>query len=542
MWTPSKTSRPSSLLDERELPVSTRRAIPRGTAKRNRAARRAQDLRQVQRALVADERGTIVRDAPLRVALAYPNPYHTAMSSLGYQVVYRAMNARPGVAAERFVLPDDPDAFARRGVVPLSLESERPLGAFDLVAFSVAYDLDIAGFFSLLTAGGVPPLRADRGPHDPPVLLGGPLTASNPLPFGPFIDLAVIGDGEEAVESLLDILEDARDRDDLLRRAAQLPGVWVPELHGDRVPPTQKVAGAHIPAFGQIITPHAELSNMFLVEASRGCRRYCRFCLVRAPESPMRSAELDAVLDKIPADAPRVGFVGAAVSEWPGLRQALGRVLDRGQGVGVSSLRADVLDDELVGLLARGGYRTMTVASDAASQRLRGKLAKGIRARHLVEAARLAARHGMKRVKLYVVLGLPGETDEDLDELVELARELSSHLPLAIGASPLVPKLHTPLGDAPFAGVAAIERTLKRLRRALGGVADLRATSGRWAWVEYRMSQGGEDVGLAAYRAWQDGGTYQAWRRALATLPPEAERAGLTAARAHGLWPAAGMK
>ena len=504
--------------------------------RRPTATRHPEDIR---RELLAAETGTIVRDAPLRIGLCYPNPYRVAMSSLGYQVIYRLFNSRPWASCERIVLPDDPAEHRRRGWTPRSLETGRPLDRFDLLAFSVTYDLDITGFFELLDLGGVPALRAERTEAHPPVILGGPLTASNALPFGPFIDLAVIGDGERAAGALLDALETARDRAELLDRAAAIPGVWVPAHHGDDVPAVQKVTGDALPAIGQIVTPHAELSDMFLVEASRGCPRFCRFCLVRAPESPMRESELDAVTRAIPASAPRVGFVGAAVSEWSGIREALRRAIAMGKGVGVSSLRADRLDEELVGLLARGGYRTMTVAADAPSQRLRGKLAKGIRTRHLVRAAELARAAGMKRLKLYVIVGLPDEADEDIAELVALCRELGAILPLALGLSPLVPKLHTPLGDAPFAGVAQTDRTLKTLRRALGGVCELRSVSAKWAWVEYRLSQGGADAGLAALEAWRAGGRFRDWERALGAAD---ERPALAAARRHGRWQPAGMK
>ncbi len=513
--------------------------LSRAQRTHRRAERARMDPESRRLALLADEVGTIVRDAPLRIGLCYPNPYRVAMSSLGYQVIYRLMNGRAGVSCERIVLPDDVDECRRRGWAPTSIETGRPLHAFDVLAFSVAYDLDIPGFFELLHLAGVPIRRDERRPSDPPIVLGGPLTASNVLPFAPFVDLAIVGDGEHAVDRLMDVIEDATDREALITAAATIPGVWVPELHGDRVPPTQKVTVGALPAYGQITTPHTELSDMFLVEASRGCPRYCKFCLVRAPESPMREPDLDAVLGHVPEGAPRVGFVGAAVSEWAGIREALRRVIEMGKGVGVSSLRADRLDEELVGLLARGGYKTMTVAADAPSQRLRGKLAKGIRTRHLVQAAQLARAAGMKRLKLYVIVGLPDEQPEDIGELIELSRELADVLPLALGLSPLVPKLHTPLGDAPFAGIRSVDATLARLRRELRRVCDVRSVSARWAWVEYRMSQGGADAGLAAFEAWQAGGGFRDWERALSGLP---ERAALESARAHALWAPAGMK
>jgi radical SAM superfamily enzyme YgiQ (UPF0313 family) len=181
----------------------------------------------------------------------------------------------------------------------------------------------------------------------------------------------------------------------------------------------------------------------------------------------------------------------------------------------------------------------MTVAADAPSQRLRNKMAKGIRTRHLVEAARLARGAGMTRLKLYVIIGIPGETDEDIEELIDLCRELASILPIALGLSPLVPKLHTPLGDAPFAGISVIQRKLARLRKALGGVADVRSASGRWAWIEYRMSQGGQDAGIAAHEAWEQGGRFAHFKAAFAHVE---ERAALKAADHFALFQATGMR
>ena len=492
-----------------------------------------------RRAWVKSEQGVMEGRGAHRVALCYPCPYEVAMSSLGYQVVYRTFNEHPGLAAERVVLPNDVARYRQRSWSPISIESGRHLGSFDSLAFSLAYDLDILGFFDLLSFSGMPMMREDRDLQDPAVIAGGPLTASNPLPLGPFVDLMVIGDAEEALGPLTDAMATARDREELVRLAADIPGVWAPSVHGDRVPATQKVTAGVLPAYGQLITPYAELSNMFLVEASRGCPRFCKFCLVRAPESPMRESVLDQVMERIPEHAPRVGFVGAAVSEWTGIREALRRVIDTGRGVGVSSLRADRLDEEFVGLLAEGGYRTMTVAADAPSQRLRNKLAKGIRTRHLVNAARLGRAAGMSRMKLYVIIGLPDEQEEDIAELVELCRELTSHLPVALGLSPLVPKLHTPLGDAPFAGIKPMEATLKRLRRELKGIAEMRSTSARWAWVEYRMSQGGQDAGLAALQAWSQGGNFAHWKEAMGAVE---ERGALQAAAKHQLFQAVGMR
>ena len=497
------------------------------------------DLRQATRALIDSERGTIRKEGRFRVALCHAAPYSVAMSSLGFQVVYRLINERPDFVCERSVYPDDPRAWRDSRLPLYTLESERPVAESDLVAFSIAFEPDIFNLVDMLDLAGMTPLRAERGPSEPPVLVGGPITTSNALPLGPFADIVVNGDAEDVIGGLLDAVEAGGGKDAILERCAALPGVWVPAIHGDRVPDNLRAAAHHLPAAAQIVTPRAELSNMFLVEASRGCPRYCTFCVIRATVQPMRESDPEALLAAVPDWAPRVGFVGAAVSDYAHIKEALEGAIRRGKGVGVSSLRADRLDRELVGLLKTGGYQTMTVASDAPSERLRAKLMKGIRDRHLVRAAELAREVGFRLVKLYVIIGLPGETDADLDELVAFCRHLAGIAPLAVTLSPFVPKLHTPLAAAPFAGMKAIDRALDRVRRGLRGVADVRAASSRWAWIEYRLSQGGQDAGLAVHAAWRAGGGFAAWRKALSRC--EDERAGMHAAEGAAIWPITGV-
>lgn len=492
------------------------------------------------------ETGSIPPSGSYRLALAYPNPYRVAMSSLGYQVMYRLFNAHPDVACERTVLPDDPAELRRAGKPLVTIESGRPVGGSDAIAVSLAWEPDLAGLFELLDLAKIPPMRADRGDAFPPVLLGGPITMSNALPLGTVADAIAIGDGEALAGPILDALLTERrtgDRDRLLDDLAALDGVFVPARHGTAVPAMLLASESDLPAVGQIWTPDAELADMLLVEASRGCPRYCTFCVMRATAQPMREADPELVEQVIAGTrAPRVGLVGAAVTEYPHIRRVLRAAVDGGKGVGISSLRADRLDEELVELLHRGGYRTMTVASDAPSQAIRGRLKKGLRGRHLVRAAGLASQFGLRVFKMYVIVGLPGETLEDIDELADFSLELQRIVPrVALGLSPFVPKLHTPLGDARFEDVKVQEKRIAHLRKRLAGRVDIRSVSPRWAWVEYRLSQGGAEAGLAAHRAWRAGGRFADYRRAFAEIEGS-ERVALEAARAHGLWAPAGMR
>ena len=496
-------------------------------------------IRAQAQAFVEPEQGPLRGQGRWQVALCYPGTYGVAHASLGYQVIYRLIHEHPDFACERAVYPEDLGAQKAARIPLFTLESQRPVSDFDLVAFSVAFEPDLRAMIEMLELADLPPLVAERSENHPPVVVGGPVTLSNALPLGPFADAVVMGDGEQSVPALLIAMEDATSREDLLQRWSDIEGIWVPTIHGDVTPDNQRVGIEHLPALGQIVTPHSELRNMFLVEASRGCPRMCTFCVVRATVSPMRESDPQQLLDAIPEWAPRVGFVGAAVTDYAHIREALAGAIERGKEIRISSLRADRLDEELVTLLKRGGYRTMTVAADAPSERQRARIMKGIRERHLIRAAELARWAGLRTLKLYMVVGLPGETAEDEEDLVALAEKLAAIMPLAITLSPFVPKLHTPLASAEFLGIKPMEAKLRRLRKRLGRKVDIRDTSARWAWVEYCLSQGGQDAGLAVLQAHRAGGRFAAWRDALQALPEP--RAALRVAEEETAWPVDGV-
>jgi radical SAM superfamily enzyme YgiQ (UPF0313 family) len=348
------------------------------------------------------------------------------------------------------------------------------------------------------------------------VIVGGPLTFSNPVPIGPFADVVVMGEGEELIHAILDLVEESYERQELLEAIAELPHAWVPAVHGERLIPVAKVGPDKLPAYSTILTPNTELSNMHLVEAERGCHRKCTFCVMRrSTNDGMRLGEVDRILATVPEGAKRVGLVGAAVSDHPRLREIVASIVDSGRGIGLSSLRADRLDDELVRLLKAGGYKTLTVASDGASERLRVTLQKAIREKHLLEAAELVATHELRHLKVYMMVGVPDETDEDIDELIRFGHEVSKICSVALGIAPFVAKRNTPMDRTPFAGVKEVDRTLKRIQRSLRGRVDVRSTSARWAWVEWCMAQGGFDMADAAEAAWRGGGTFHAWKAAI---------------------------
>jgi radical SAM superfamily enzyme YgiQ (UPF0313 family) len=465
------------------------------------------------RRYLADEIGTIRKEAEFRLAIVYPSPYRAAMSSLGYQTIYRRLNQVPGLAADRAVLPDDADEPG-----PLfTLERDEPVGGYPLIAFSVAYELELAGLARCLELAGVPPLAEERGPEHPVVAAGGPLTFSNPVPLAPFCDVILVGEAEEtALELAQTVRELGGRRDAVMAALAGRPGFYVPARDGETVPPVMAAPDELLPARSQVLTPHAELASMFMTEAARGCSRGCTYCVMRrSTNGGMRVIAPDEIVGGIPAEARRVGLVGAAVTDHPRIAEVVRRIVDSGRQIGISSLRADKLTDELVGLLARGGYRTLTTAADGASQRMRDLIERRTREVDLLRTAELARRHRLHTVKYYMMVGVPGETDADIDELVGFARELHAiHPRIAFGVAPFVAKRHTPLDGEPFAGIDVVEARLARLRRGLRGAAEVRPTSARWAWVEYMLAQGDASAGLAVLDAHRAGGRFGDYRRA----------------------------
>jgi radical SAM superfamily enzyme YgiQ (UPF0313 family) len=481
-------------------------------------------FRDIRAARLADEVGTLHKQAELAVALVYPSPYHVGMSSLGFQTIYRELHALPRVTAERAFLPDDIQAARHASEGLFTYESGRPVGDFPVVAFSLAYELELAGLVDCLDLAGIPALAEERARTTrrwPLVVIGGPLTFSNPVPAGPYADVMILGEAEELVAVLAEAVAAEPDRPTLLAALARRPGFYVPAIHGEALPPIAAADDDRLPARSQIRTPHTELAGMFLIEAERGCHRGCTYCVMRrSTNGGMRLVAPARVLSLVPPEAKRVGLVGAAVTDHPGLPEILRALVDGGREVGISSLRADRLDDEIVGLLRRGGYRTLTTASDGASERLRREIDRKTSEKHLLRAAALCRDHGLALLKLYMMVGLPGETEADIDELARFALELAAVAPkLALGIAPFVAKRNTPLDRQPFEPIDVVEAKLARLRRLLRGRVEIRPTSAKWAWVEYRLAQGGFAAGLAAAAATRAGGRFAQWRSALADVP-----------------------
>lgn len=454
------------------------------------------------------EKGIAFAFGKQRVALLYPSLYQVGMSSLGYQWIGHILS-QAGFGVERFFLPSEKPNHEQ----PRSYETHHPLSSFSIIAVSVSWELELAGLIRALTSAGIPALSSERTKDHPVVILGGPITFSNPLPASVIADVVLSGDADfTIVPAIKAFFEYGRDR--WLEKVELLDGAYV---KGATLKPPV-INFCEKPAHSRIISPETVFPNMFLVEASRGCSRGCAFCVMGRQSRKCGSHiyPIDAILEAIPHDATKVGLVGASVSDHPDLMELLTTLTKKSIDVGVSSLRADVISQqpELASILRNSGYKTLTIAADGASEKLRRNIKKGIKTKHLIDSAKIAKEEGYLNVKLYQIIGLPEETDDDISELIETAKELSSIHNLTITVSPLVPKKRTPLENAPFAGIKTLEQRLNRIQKELKKTVDVRVSSPKWAWVEYVISQGDVETGVKIIDV-ANQTSFSAWKKAL---------------------------
>lgn len=434
---------------------------------------------------------------------------------MGAQVIYRILNEPPEVSCERFYLTD-----IEATEEPVTLESGRPARRADILAFSLACETELAGAVRLLDNAGIPPLRSERKGRYAPVVMGGPLVSLDPHLVEPLADIIVAGEGERAAVALgRAAARGVTSLDGLCAELSGEEGVWIP-TSGE--PPTWAEAPRELlPAAAAIWTPEAELGELFLVEVARGCPRGCRFCVMSRRArgvAPFRPCDPSRVLAAVPEDAPAVGLLGAAVTDHPRLLEIVRPLVDAGKRVSLSSMRADRFDENLAELLSRGGARSLTLALDGASAALRELVDKGITEGDVLRAVEAARRHGIFRFKLYAMLGLPKEQDEDVDELSRFLLELSALGAVSASVQAFVPKPGTPLEAEAMCDPGVLKRRFSRLRKNLKGRVRLLPTSIRWSTVDWRLAHGGGVSALAALRASRAGGGYAAWHEAIESL------------------------
>jgi radical SAM superfamily enzyme YgiQ (UPF0313 family) len=515
------------------------------------------DLYHSARQRLQAERGTIVKaagQARLRFALAYPNTYFVGMSNLGLQTMYRVINARPDAVCERVFLPDEAElSWYAKAPTPLcALESQRPVGDFHLLGFSVSYENDYVHVLQMLELAHLPLLAAERDARHPLVLVGGAVTYINPEPLADFVDLMVLGDGEEAINDYLDLAHETLHlpRQEHLRQAAQLPGLYVPALHTQKhqatpMPPRKITELAHWPAYTSVFTDHTEFSGTMLMEITRGCPWKCRFCTVGYVYPKFRQLPAATVLGLVTAQQQRdreagqepvrrVGLISSATGDYRHVAEVVQGLVERDVAISISSLRMDRMPEALIDGMVQSGVRSCTVAPEAGSERLRQVIRKDMTEADILRGVDMLLAKGMRNLKLYSMIGLPTETNADLHELLALVGKIWGLMKqygrprgalgtLTLSVNPFIPKPATPLQWCAMAPPREIEAKLQTLRQALRRESHIRFKheSLKSAYLEAILARGERSMSRLLRAIHSQGGN---WRRAAQHLAFDWER------------------
>jgi radical SAM family uncharacterized protein len=505
-------------------------------------------LIQKTRGILEKERGTIRKPWGDKhsICLIYPNTYHVGMSNLGFQTVYQCLNSEDDVVCERAFLPDPEDFQEFRNTrTPLfSLESQKSLSDFDILAFSISFENDFLNILTLLDLAHIPFESRLRKKEYPLVIAGGVTVFLNPEPLSDFFDFFVLGESEEVIREFLGVYRAAcsekekGEKDDFLRKVGEIEGIYVPRFYRVTYTEDGKIeAMISEPGFSQkvkrrwvkeidrfptrsvLFTEETELKEMALVEVNRGCPRGCRFCAACFVYTPFRNRSL-SLLETLSkeglAEERRVGLTGTAVSDYPHLLPLCQDILSQKGGISLSSLRLDRVSPSLIQCLKESQDRTVAIAPEAGSERLRKMLRKGYRDEEIFHAIQTLVENDLYQIKCYFLIGLPSESDDDVKAIPLLVKKIRHQIlssrksrkgqwKLVLSVNPFIPKPATPLQWAPLEKVSELKRKLKVIQRELKGERGIVMTYDlpKWAYIQAFLSRGDRRVGkilMAAHR------------------------------------------
>ncbi len=453
-----------------------------------------------------------------RLALGFPNSYEVGMSNLGFQWVYRLFNRVPDLSCERF--------FSEDGEPAATFETGTPLSEFGLLAWSLSWEMDIVHILRTLRAAGIPRRRAERDERHPLLLVGGDIARMNPAALSPFVDLFALGDGERLVPRIAELLQSGLDRDAFLAAAAALPGFFVPAVQGARAETAenarvviqQPMSRREIsPEFEvphtTILTPRTELADKLLIEISRGCTEMCRFCWAAYAMAPVKqypASSILAVAREARSKTDRTGLIATAVCDHPEIGVILEGLAALGYHIALSSIKIDAIEDRILEVLARQGERALAIAPEAGNERLRRFINKKVSDEMLFEKIRLVFGRGFTRLKLYLQVGLPSETDADVEDIVRMVervhaiavdegRRLGRVAEVVPSVNAFIPKPHTPYEDEALREEDDLREKLGFLQRELVRIPNVEFRGmpvGEAVWEAFlaKVDEAGADI------------------------------------------------
>jgi len=495
------------------------------------------------------------RQVDLTFALAFPDVYEIGMSHLGYRILYSLLNDRPDTAAERVFCPwpDLGDAMRQRGLRLGSLETGRPLAEFDVVGFSLQYEMTFTNVLEMLDLGGIPLRSSERGATDPLVVVGGPVVF-NVEPLADFVDLVFVGDGEEMIPEFLDRLKELRragaDRATILRETARIEGIYAPALYAARPHPShglwipEPIGDAPYPVLrrilmdldrfpfpDRIIVPHGEIvHDRISIEVMRGCPVGCRFCQAGYVYRPTRERDPNQVRDTVLRSVRATGYDEFSLSSLntgeygaihPVMYDLMDRLEDRKVSISLSSMHASTITPELAEQVRRVRKSGFTIAPEAGSQRMRDVINKNLTEDQILTACRLAFEAGWDHIKLYFMIGLPTETDADVDAMVDLAHAIAAigrrtrgrtrGPVVTMSASSFIPKPETPFQWLGMDRLANLRRKHERIASRVSRAVRFKHHDGTTSFLEGVFSRGDRALGPALEAAWRGGARFDGW-------------------------------
>lgn len=472
--------------------------------------------------LLSKEKGTIYKDpgGKMSICLVYPNTYHVGMSNLGFQGIYTLLNERADVVCERAFLPDDEDMeeYVRTGLEIPSFESGRPLNRFDIVAFSVSFENDYPNILKILRMSRIPLRSSERKDVHPLLIMGGACAFFNPEAVADFFDICFIGEAEEMLSEFIEAYKNAGNRRDLYEKALRIGGLYLPRLYDigynpdggisrrkARCDAKERIKRRFVKDISgykfrpSIITSETEFSNMYLIEAMRGCPWGCRFCVAGSVYKPVRKKVIDALKEEVKYAIPvtgRIGLIAPSLTDYPHTKHVF--CID-GVDFSITSLRASPKSAELIGFLK--GYKSVSIAPEAGTERLRTAIDKKITGEDIIETSRLILSEGVETLRLYFMVGLPTEDEKDIEGIVSLVKKIkgiSNRGNIVLTLSTFVPKPFTPFQWHPMEKIEIVKSRLKLIKKELLPIKGIRVFHDvpKYAYMQGLFSRGDRRISL----------------------------------------------
>ncbi len=445
--------------------------------------------------LLNNEEGTVYKAfSKYRVALIYPNSYHLGMSNLGFHTIYNELNNRKDTFCERIFFENQKSFF--------SLETKRSIHEFDILAFSISYELDYFNVLRILKRARIPIKKTDRSNNYPILVAGGAVTGFNFKPLRKIVDIVITGEAENIIHTFMGeyagfhIDRTPKSKESFLSKLSNTKSFFVSGKQ-DKVIPARISNLNNFQTHSRILSNFTEFPDTFLIEISRGCPFKCFFCATSHSNNKVRFRDYKNVLDTVKKGLKftnRIGLIGSSLPNYPNIDLLCESLISLKAKVSFSSLRVDFISDMMIKMLVDSGQRSITIAPESGSEQLRGRINKPISDNRIIETVERARNFGIKIVKLYFMVGLPGETQADVSAIIELSKRISKILKVKFSITPFVSKPTTPFSKKPFEGVSSLKRKIEYLKLNLRKIGPASFESPRFAYLEYLLSNGDEDI------------------------------------------------